>query len=130
MGTWNREPLLANSGTNAAFVAHAESLKQRNIAIGRYVLMPDHAHFFVRIGRGEKLGLTIKHVKESVTKQLRKLDPQLRVWQPGFFDHLLRHSESYGEKWQYVRSNPVRAGLVDRPDDWPFQGEITLIDRA
>ena len=31
----------------------------------------------------------------------------------GFFDHLIRHSESYSEKWEYVRQNPVRAGLVN-----------------
>jgi hypothetical protein len=48
-------------------------------------------------------------------------------WQPGFFDHLLRHSESYAEKWNYVHQNPVRAGLTERAEDWKFQGEVTPI---
>ena len=47
-----------------------------------------------------------------------------RAWQDGFFDHLLRNGESYGEKWNYVRMNPVRAGLVAHPEDWPYAGEI------
>lgn len=51
-------------------------------------------------------------------------------WQRGFFDHLLRNSESYTEKWEYVRQNPVRAGLVRHPDDWPYQGEVVAIDRV
>jgi hypothetical protein len=51
-------------------------------------------------------------------------------WQPGFFDHLLRRDESYSEKWDYVWRNPVRAGLVAKPEDWPYQGEIHVIDRV
>lgn len=51
-------------------------------------------------------------------------------WQPGFFDHLLRNNENYAEKWDYVWRNPVRAGLVAKPEDWPYQGEIHVIDRV
>ena len=39
-----------------------------------------------------------------------------QLWQPGFFDHLLRNDESYSQKWEYVRENPVRAGLVVRTE--------------
>jgi putative transposase len=52
------------------------------------------------------------------------------LWQPGFFDHLLRNDESYGLKWQYVSENSVRHGLVGRAGEWPYQGEIVYIDRA
>jgi len=52
------------------------------------------------------------------------------LWQPGFFDHLLRNDESYAQKWEYVRQNPVRAGLVKFTEDWPYQGEVVRIDRA
>ena len=47
-----------------------------------------------------------------------------------FFNHILRGDESYAEKWNYVRDNPVRAGLVRTADEWPYQGEIVVIDRA
>jgi REP element-mobilizing transposase RayT len=52
------------------------------------------------------------------------------AWQRGFFDHVLRSDESYAQKWNYARENPVRAGLVDNADDWPFSGELVVIDRA
>jgi len=42
------------------------------------------------------------------------------VWQPGFFDHRLRNDENYGQKAEYIRQNPVRAGLVNAAGDWPF----------
>ena len=52
------------------------------------------------------------------------------IWQRGFFDHVLHNDESYGDKWNYVRENPVRAGFVNDPDEWRYSGEIVVIDRA
>ena len=46
------------------------------------------------------------------------------IWQEEFFDHVLRSSESYSQKWDYVKENPVRAGLVRSSDEWPWQGEM------
>src|SRR5437764_1202319 len=42
-------------------------------------------------------------------------------WQEGCFDRLLRSDESLSEKWEYLRQNPVRAGLVEHSEDWPYQ---------
>jgi hypothetical protein len=44
------------------------------------------------------------------------------------FHHRLRQNESYSEKWDYVRMNPVRAGLVADPDRWPYQGALNELD--
>jgi len=44
-------------------------------------------------------------------------DEEKSIVAPGFFDHILRNDESYSEKWEYVRENPVRAGLVQRAQD-------------
>ncbi len=48
-------------------------------------------------------------------------------WQKEFFDHLIRSGESYSEKWEYMRQNPVRAGLVSNADDWKYSGHIHYI---
>jgi hypothetical protein len=40
------------------------------------------------------------------------------VWQEESFDHILRSNESFQEKQDYIRQNPVRAGLVDKPQDY------------
>ena len=45
-------------------------------------------------------------------------------WQKNYWDRTLRSGESYEAKWNYVRQNPVRHGLVASADEWPFQGEI------
>jgi putative transposase len=41
-------------------------------------------------------------------------------WQENFFDHRIRAGENYGEKMDYTWQNPVRAGLVQRAEDWPW----------
>ena len=40
------------------------------------------------------------------------------LWQPRFFDRALRTVKEYNEKVEYIHLNPVRAGLVSRPEDW------------
>jgi hypothetical protein len=40
------------------------------------------------------------------------------LWQPRFFDRALRSVKEYNEKVEYIHLNPVRAGLVSRPEDW------------
>lgn len=63
--------------------------------------------------------------KEWTSKAIKRaLGLPHRVWQEEFFDHVLRSNESYAQKWDYVRENPTRAGLVEHADDWPWQGEI------
>ena len=71
----------------------------------------------------------IKGLKRAISIAL-KAGKEKIAWQPGFFDHILRNDESYSEKWEYVRQNPARAGLVRSADEWSYQGEIVLIDRA
>ena len=57
----------------------------------------------------------------------RQFGVHLPLWQPELFDHLLRSSESYSNKWEYVRCNSVRAGFVSDNKDWPYQGCMTEI---
>ena len=99
--------------------------------------MPDRVHLFVRGGRNFILSSWIGGLKRAMSVALLKEAQATRLplqgrslWQPGFFDHILRSDESYAEKRNYVRDNPVRAGLVETADDWPHQGEIVMIDRA
>jgi putative transposase len=60
----------------------------------------------------------------SARRLLSELGVDLPFWQADTFDHILRSADSYGLKWDYVRENPVRAGLVARLEDWPWQGVI------
>lgn len=93
--------------------------------IGRYVLMPDHIHLFCspvsRDGHSLKGWLQFWKSRASSAWPWPEEQP---IWQRDGWDTQLRDGESYQNKWDYVRQNPVRKGLVVDADSWPFQGEI------
>jgi hydroxymethylpyrimidine kinase/phosphomethylpyrimidine kinase len=102
------------------------ALDRHGWAIGSYVIMPDHVHFFCKpTHEAIKLSALMQHWKQWTSKRIKKdLKMDEAVWQSEFFDHVLRSHESYSEKWNYVEQNPVRAGLVDRAEDWSYLGFI------
>jgi putative transposase len=88
------------------------------MAVGKYVIMPDHVRFSVRGRDNFNLAQWVNGFETRKFSFLRR-DEQGRLWQPGFFDHILRNDDSYSEKWEYVRENPVRGGVVQRAEVWP-----------
>ncbi len=102
--------------------------------VGDYLLMPDHLHLFCA---PRDLSVTIEtwiaYWKREFSLKHKRLvgtlaPPAQRSAQPKFqsrgWHHRLRDGESYSEKWAYVQENPVRKGLVQRIEDWPFKGRI------
>ena len=126
-GTHDRRRVLDTPQLHRRFVEFGEKQASRGTAVGRYVIMPDHVHLFVRVGAESQLGPTIGFLKKALSAILARDGIDVPHWQPGFFDHLLRSADSYAEKWEYVRQNPVRAGLVEKAEDWPYSGEIVPI---
>jgi REP element-mobilizing transposase RayT len=90
------------------------------------VVMPDHVHVLltaIRDQHGETYGLAqiMQAVKGASAHAVnRALSRSGRVWQPESFDALLRSDESMRQKSEYICANPVRAGLVEREDQWPW----------
>ena len=98
--------------------------------IGRYVIMPDHVHFFAGpVAEKKTLSEFVGRWKEWTAKTiLRTAGGDSPFWQHRFFDHVIRSRTSYAEKWVYVRQNPVRAGLALTPEAWPHAGHIHFDD--
>src|SRR5207237_5678248 len=60
-------------------------------------------------------------MRQIIADSKRFLATKLEIdWQPDVFDHRLRKEESYREKADYIRANPVRAGLVTQLEEWPY----------
>jgi putative transposase len=126
--THERLRLLARMEIHDVFRLFCERAQERDTAVGRYVIMPDHVHLFVAMPTtGITLSEWIHALRTVLGKGLLRLGHQKPHWQEGFFDHVLRSAESYSQKWDYVRMNPARAGLCETPEEWPYQGEIVAI---
>ena len=89
------------------------------------MFVPYHLHLFVATN-DEQIAIStwMKSLKNTISKTLSENGIAPPHWQKTFFDHLFRSSESYSEKWNYVRENPVRAGLIASAEDWPYMREI------
>jgi putative transposase len=90
--------------------------------VGPYILMPNHLHLFAWPGiLNADLDGWVRYWKSQFSNTIS--NRSLR-WQPSCFHHRLRSCESADSKRLYMINNPVRAGLVARSEEWPFQGEL------
>ena len=125
--THERRPVLAEAGC----LKNLSEIWQRSPSydgwsVGDFLLMPDHVHLFARAHRDAKPLAVWVGTWKSLSA--RRLAPTLGLsapfWQRDYFDRFLRSADDYSAKWDYVRANPVRAGLCAHPTDWPWRGRI------
>ncbi|MGA2743818.1 MAG: transposase [Candidatus Sulfotelmatobacter sp.] len=90
------------------------------------VVMPEHVHLLLtplRDERGWPYGLPsiLKSLKGTSARSVNRLSGSSGpVWQEESFDHVPRSQESFEDKVEYIRQNPVRRGLVKTPEDYPW----------
>jgi len=122
-----KRPLLANDSAAQQIVSAWRAATFWSV--GRYVILPDHIHLFCGPNTfpAQPLDKWIACWKNHVTRAWTNRS-QVPIWQREFWDRQLRRTESYEEKWRYVRNNPVRHGYVSRVEDWPYQGELNILE--
>jgi len=121
--TKDRRPLLASPEAHSAIIAAWKTAGA--FKVGRYVILPDHVHLFcspVDV-RPDYMKSWVRYWKSLATRAL-EVASEGQLWQRDFWDTQLRREESYDAKWEYVRCNPVRHGLVEYVTELPYQGEI------
>ena len=90
------------------------------------VVMPDHVHLIFTpltdvLGNTYGLSEILAGIKGASAHTINKyLTRRGNVWQDESFDHILRHEEKLEEKIEYVRQNPVRKGIVSKPEEYPY----------
>ena len=87
-----------------------------------YCVMPDHVHLLVegKTASADLLKL-VKRLKQS-SGQVYSYRTRERLWQEGYYDRVLRPADDAKAVARYIISNPVRAGLVHRPSEYPHVG--------
>ncbi len=125
--TDKRKPLLAHDDVHGLLLKSWQEAAAWQV--GKYVVMPDHIHLFCAPGSLGSVPLTrwIAFWKSRVSQHWPR-PTEHPLWQKSFWDTQLRREENYDAKWEYVRSNPVRHGLVAQAERWPYQGEVNVLD--
>src|SRR4051812_34587669 len=87
-----------------------------------YVVMPEHVHLLLSEPDGSLLSTAIQSLKLSVAKSVPALGSERRepstLWQKRYYDRNVRDHQEFVEKLGYIHRNPVKRGLVNKPEDW------------
>lgn len=81
-----------------------------NIRVDKYVVMPNHVHMILDVQQsdGSDINVAIGQYKMSVTRTVRKIKPEYRVWQRSYHDHVIRNQAGYEKIWLYIENNPIK----------------------
>ena len=86
--------------------------------------MPDHLHLLVE-GRVDAASLTAfaRDIKQRTGYHWRRKAEGV-LWQDGYYERVLRDDEQTLTVAKYILENPVRAGLVREPREYPYSGSL------
>jgi putative transposase len=116
-GCYHRSEHLGTAAARQLFERSLEAMRIRyEFVVAGYVVMPDHVHLLVSEPKQALLSKAIQALKLSVSVQ----SSQRPFWQARYYDFNVHNEEKRIEKLRYMHRNPVKCGLVERPEDWPW----------
>jgi putative transposase len=120
---YNRQQLFTQDSVVDTVLSQFEQVSTKEqFAIAAYCFMPDHVHFLVEGGseRSDCLRFISRAKQRSGFRYAQCW--KKRLWQRYGYEHVLRNDESTMAVARYILENPVRAGLAERVEDYPFVG--------
>jgi len=92
-----------------------------NITPLGFVIMPDHLHWAFALKQPYTLDNIIKIYKSFTARKIGELQHnENKVWQHGYYEHMLRDVKDFRIKLDYMHNNPIRKGLIDRAEDYLY----------
>ncbi len=101
-----------------------------NISVDKYVIMPDHIHLILSVKDGQSgtpvptdKPIKIDNRNSSVSKFISTFkrfcnkEYQKNIWQPRYYDHIIRNQEDYNEVCEYIENNPNKFILINQTQD-------------
>ena len=98
-----------------------ESRRRLGFLLCGYALMPDHWHALIWMRHPLTLSRVVQNIKWISARTLnaaRGLSGP--VWQHQFWDRFVRDEKEFAAWLDYMHFNPLRKGLVNKPEDWPW----------
>jgi putative transposase len=117
---YRRSPLLATPQALRVFEQNLEQVRRwYGLFIVGYVVMPEHVHLLLTEPERSSLAVALQMLKQNVAHKVPH-PPDTPFWQPRYYDFNVWSSEKRIEKLKYIHRNPVRRGLVERPEEWQW----------
>lgn len=104
----------------------AEQSKKHSFALHAYCAMPNHLHILAQgTSASSNLVRFVSRLKQLTAYSYQKKFAR-PLWQPRYYDHILRKPEETAQVAWYIWLNPVRKGLCPAPRDYPLSGSLTV----
>ena len=111
-----REPRIGSMVEDV--LLHFDGLRYRLV---EWVMMPNHVHLLVEFFSEWLLPEILRSWKSFTAHEANRfLGRTGQFWQEDYFDRFIRDTKYFERAKQYIRENPVTAGLVKLPEDWPY----------
>lgn len=119
--TWGRRSLFQAELMAGLFVNTLYRYRSEGrFLLHEFVLMPEHFHLIVT-PIGITIERTMQFIKGGFSYRVKKeLNSAVEVWQRGSTDHRIRSYQDYLRHVEYIRMNPLRAGICENPEVYPY----------
>ncbi len=118
----NRAPFFKNDSNCEMLLATMREAKVWHpFSMIGYCIMPDHFHLMVDLADGTNISSLMQSIKRNFTLEYKKANAvagNLRFWQKGFYDHIIRDQKDWNGHLDYIHLNAVRHGYARTPEDW------------
>ena len=115
---YRRRPFLASDAAkDTAQQILEQARRQQKLCIAAYVLMPEPIHLLTDEPAVGTLATFLQIFKQLTSRQLKSGEQQ-QFWQRRYYDFNVHSEEKRIEKIRYIHRNPVKRGLVTRPEDY------------
>ena len=116
---WDRRQTLLTDHIDTLRDAVTKVQNKRPFTIDAFVVLPDHLHTIWTLPAGDDdFSTRWRLVKTEFVKALPCR--HINIWQPRFWEHMIRDDRDFENHVNYCYINPVKHGLVGRVVDWPY----------
>jgi len=120
--TFNNEHILINETIAYIIFNSLDWLEENKRAeLICCIIMPNHVHMVIQLGEKQTLSEYMNSFKGFTGKKINELRKKSKpVWQEQYYDHCIRRDEDLNKIILYCYENPVRAGLVNQAEEYPY----------
>jgi putative transposase len=124
--TWGRRSLFQQDELARLLIETLSHYREeKKYLLHEFIVMPNHLHVLLT-PLGITLERTMQFIKGGYSHCVHKTGRNLELWQPGFTDHRIRDWNDYEQHVEYLRFNPVRAGLCSSPEQFAYSSASGL----
>ena len=120
--TQDRHPLFSDDANIELLRATMRRAKEHHpYTMRAYAFMPDHFHLLIFVPDNTDISKLLQSIQRNFTRNYRKehsITGTTRLWQRGFWDHVIRDDQDFADHFHYIHYNPVKHKYVSRPEDY------------